>query len=74
MTYGCEILKLTKQTKNSLRIAQRAMEKVMLGISLRDKNNLAKNSTKQAVIEGVGKGLHLAMDLQGLYEETQKQL
>merc|ERR1711942_423048 len=36
MTYGCETWKLTKQAKNSLRIAQRAMERAMLGITLRD--------------------------------------
>ena len=35
--YGCETWKLTKQAKNSLRIAQRAMERAMLGISVRDR-------------------------------------
>ena len=37
MTYGCETWKLTKQTKSLFRIAQRAMEKAMLGITLRDR-------------------------------------
>ena len=37
MTYGCETWKLTKQAENLLRIAQRAMERAMLGITLRDR-------------------------------------
>ena len=36
MAYGCETWKLTKQAKDSIRIAQRAMERAMLGITLRD--------------------------------------
>jgi len=36
MTYGCEIWKLTKQTENSLKIAQRVTERAILGITLRD--------------------------------------
>ena len=37
MTYGCETWKLTKRSENLLRIAQRAMERAMLGITLRDR-------------------------------------
>ena len=37
MKYGCEIWKLTKQTENLLRMAQRAMERAMLEITLRDR-------------------------------------
>jgi len=37
MTYGCETWKLIKQAENSLRIAQRAMESTMLGITLRER-------------------------------------
>jgi len=37
MAYGCETWKLTKQTENLLRIAQRAMKRAMLGITLRDR-------------------------------------
>ena len=37
MIYGCETWKLTRQTENLLRIAQRAMERAMLGITLRDR-------------------------------------
>ena len=37
MTYGSETLTLTKASSNKLRVAQRAMERAMLGISLRDK-------------------------------------
>ena len=37
MTYGCETWKLTKALVNKLRVAQRAMERAMLGITLRDK-------------------------------------
>ena len=33
----CETWKLTKQAENSPRIAQRAMERAMLGITLRDR-------------------------------------
>ena len=36
MTYGCETWKLTKRTENLLRTAQRAMERAMLGITIRD--------------------------------------
>jgi hypothetical protein len=37
MTYGSETLTLTKASINKLRVSQRAMERAMLGISLRDK-------------------------------------
>jgi len=37
MTYGCETWKLTKQAENLLRVAQKAMERAMLGITLRDR-------------------------------------
>jgi len=37
MTYGYETWKLTKQAENSLRVAQRAMGRVMLGMKLRDR-------------------------------------
>jgi hypothetical protein len=37
MTYGSETLTLTKASANKLRVAQRAMERAMLGISLRDR-------------------------------------
>ncbi|WP_440994831.1 hypothetical protein [Cysteiniphilum litorale] len=37
MTYGCETWKLTKRSENQLRITQRAMERAMLGITLRDR-------------------------------------
>jgi len=37
MTYGCETWKLNKSTENKLRRAQRAMERLMIGVSLRDK-------------------------------------
>ena len=37
MTYGCETWKLTKSSENKLRIAQRAMERAMLGVTLRDR-------------------------------------
>lgn len=36
-TYGLETTTLTRSTANKLRICQRAMERAMLGISLRDK-------------------------------------
>ena len=38
MTYGCETWKLTKSSENKLRIAQRAMERAMLGVTLRDRS------------------------------------
>ena len=36
MTYGCETWKMTKKAKNLLRVAQRDMERAILGITLRD--------------------------------------
>ena len=38
MTYRCETWKLTKRTEKLLRIAQRTMERAMLGITMRDKH------------------------------------
>ena len=38
MTYGSETLTLTKASANKFRVAQRAMERAMLGISLRDRH------------------------------------
>ena len=48
LTYGAETLPLTKASENKLRIAQRAMERSMLGISLRDKitNQWIRQQTK----------------------------
>ena len=37
MTYGCETWKLTKALENKLRVAQRSMERAMLGITLRER-------------------------------------
>lgn len=37
LTYGAETLTLTKKTAEQIRVAQRAMERSMLGISLRDR-------------------------------------
>ena len=37
LTYGAETLTLTKASSSKLRVAQRAMERSMLGITLRDK-------------------------------------
>ena len=37
MTYGCQTWSLTKQMTNILRTAQRAMEKKMLDLKLKDK-------------------------------------
>ena len=39
MTYGCEKWKLNKRTEQLLRIAQRAMERSMLRITIRDRKN-----------------------------------
>lgn len=38
LTYGAETLTLTKASETKLRVAQRAMERIMLGVRLRDKN------------------------------------
>ena len=48
LTYGAETLTLTKASENTLRVAQRAMERSMLGISLRDKrtNQWIRQQTK----------------------------
>lgn len=47
LTYGAETLTLTKQTVNKIRIAQRKMERSMLGLSLRDRipNNQLRQMT-----------------------------
>ncbi|XP_030747772.1 transcription factor IIIB 90 kDa subunit-like [Sitophilus oryzae] len=37
LTYGAETLTLTKKSIEKIRVAQRAMERAMLGVSLRDK-------------------------------------
>ena len=37
MTYGCQTWSLTKALANKLRVAQRAMERKMLGIKIKDK-------------------------------------
>lgn len=37
LTYGAETLKLTKASARNVRMAQRKMERPMLGVSLRDK-------------------------------------
>lgn len=37
MTYGAETWRLTKQLERKLRCAQRAMERIMLGVTLRDR-------------------------------------
>ena len=36
LTYACETWKLTKCNEDLLRVAQRAMERAMLGFTLRD--------------------------------------
>ena len=48
LTYGAETLTLTKASENKLRVAQRAMERSMLGITLRDKmtNQWIRQQTK----------------------------
>ena len=47
MTYGAETLTLTKKSINKLQVTQRAMERAILGISLRDKiqNNEIRRRT-----------------------------
>jgi len=39
LTNGAETLTLTKKTINKIRVAQRALERAMLGISLRDRGS-----------------------------------
>src|ERR1700744_4182091 len=48
LTYGAETLTLTKASSNKLRVAQRAMERSVLGITLRDKktNEWIRQQTK----------------------------
>jgi hypothetical protein len=48
LTYGAETLTLTKASEKKLKVAQRAMERSMLGISLRDKmtNQWIRQQTK----------------------------
>jgi len=48
LTYGAETLTITKASANKLRVAQRAMERAMLGVSLRDRmtNEWIRQQTK----------------------------
>lgn len=48
LTYGAETLTLTKASENKLRVAQRAMERSMIGITLRDRmtNEWLRQQTK----------------------------
>ena len=48
LTYGAETLTLTRASENKLRVTQRAMERSMLGITLRDKmtNQWIRQQTK----------------------------
>lgn len=50
LTYGAETLTLTRKTIHKIRVAQRAMERVMLGISIRDRvpNREIRQTTKVA--------------------------
>ena len=49
MTYGCETWKLRKRTENLLRIAQRATERAMLGITMRDRHRSTRIRAKTRV-------------------------
>ena len=49
MTYGCKTWKLTKRTENLHRIAKRAMERAMLGITTRDRHRSTWIRTKTRV-------------------------
>lgn len=48
ITYGLESMSLTRRTAEQLRVTQRAMERIMLGVTLRDKihNSEIRNRTK----------------------------
>ncbi|CAH2216787.1 jg20575 [Pararge aegeria aegeria] len=52
MTYGSEIWSLTMGLKRRLRVTQRAMERAMLGVSLRDqiRNEEIRRRTRVADI------------------------
>lgn len=55
-TYGAETLTLTKRSANRLRTTQRAMERAMLGVSLRDhltNEEVRRRSGVQDVIEKI---------------------
>ena len=56
LTYGAETLTITQASAQRLRVAQRAMERAMLGVSLRDKktNEWIRQQTKvQDVMERI---------------------
>ena len=48
LTYGAETLTLTRKSIEKIRVAQRAMERVILGISLRDRvpNTIIRQKTR----------------------------
>ena len=53
LTYGAETLTLTKRTVHKIRVAQRAMERVMLGISLRDKVTNQEIRRRTGVVDAI---------------------
>lgn len=50
-TYGLETMAMTKKTANRLRIMQRAMERAMLGISLRDRKRNEEIRERTKVVD-----------------------
>ena len=51
MTYGCQTWSLNKQTTNKLRTAQRAMERKMLNLKLKDKIPCPKIRKRTKIID-----------------------
>ncbi|GFO43775.1 endonuclease-reverse transcriptase [Plakobranchus ocellatus] len=58
MTYGCQTWSLTKATTQKLRVAQRAMERKILGIKLADRvkcSEIRKRTQIQDIVDFVAK-------------------
>lgn len=59
LTYGSETLTLTQKTVNKIRTAQRAMERSMLGVTLRDKIRNEELRRRTRVADAIEKITHL---------------
>lgn len=65
LTYGAETLTLTKNTANKIRVAQRSMERAMLGLSLRDRVPNAEVRRRSGVTDAITRILTLKWNWAG---------
>lgn len=65
LTYGSETLTLTQKTVNKIRITQRAMERSMLGVTLRDKIRNEELRRKTKITDAIERITHLKWNWAG---------